>query len=179
MIRRVETGDIVVPWNFSKNSRIALEKAFEESGESTPIRVLHVVSPLSGPDNGALYQFAEKQKIRELEQRFRRELSEDDRLRNIRFHVEYGYVGQTIARFAKQFQAELIVMATRERTGLSKFLFGSLGKRVVRLSACPVLVLPGERQNIGEQSKFLAERGGTKDRTVQHRKACNNQGRGE
>lgn len=51
--RRVEEGKIVVPWNFSQPSRDALNSALEIAGDASQIRVIHVATPLTGPDNGA------------------------------------------------------------------------------------------------------------------------------
>jgi nucleotide-binding universal stress UspA family protein len=36
---------------------------------------------------------------------------------------------------------DLIVMATRGRTGISHFLIGSVAEKVVRFAACPVMVI--------------------------------------
>ncbi len=44
-------------------------------------------------------------------------------------------------RFAEQLHAELIVMPSHGRTGLSRLFIGSVAERVVRLAHCPVLIL--------------------------------------
>lgn len=41
---------------------------------------------------------------------------------------------------------DLIVMATKGRTGVAHFLMGSVAEKVVRFAACPVLVIRGERK---------------------------------
>lgn len=47
-----------------------------------------------------------------------------------------------IVRAARLEQADLIVMGTRGRTGLSRLLVGSLACRVTTRAHCPVLVVP-------------------------------------
>jgi len=48
---------------------------------------------------------------------------------------------------AKEKEADLIVMATHGRSGLSHILFGSVAEKVVRKSTCPVLsVRPPEHE---------------------------------
>lgn len=52
-----------------------------------------------------------------------------------------------ILRCAKRDKADLIVMGTHGRTGLSHVLMGSTAEKVVRKSSCPVLTVkpPGQR----------------------------------
>ena len=48
-----------------------------------------------------------------------------------------------IARTARAKSADLIVMGTHGRTGLSRFFMGSVAERVVRLGPCAVLTIRG------------------------------------
>ena len=57
------------------------------------------------------------------------------------FHVRFGDPGREIAAFAESQHADLIVMPSHGRTGLSRILIGSVAERVVRLAHCPVLIL--------------------------------------
>jgi nucleotide-binding universal stress UspA family protein len=50
-------------------------------------------------------------------------------------------VPQNIARCAKFFNADVIVMAGGTRTGLARFLTGSMTAKVIRRAPCPVLVV--------------------------------------
>lgn len=47
-----------------------------------------------------------------------------------------------IADCARFFGADLIVMGTRSRRGLARFLRGSIAASVVKIAPCPVLVVP-------------------------------------
>jgi nucleotide-binding universal stress UspA family protein len=52
-----------------------------------------------------------------------------------------GTAYQVIANEAQRIRADLIVMATHGRTGLSHLVMGSVAARVVRTAVCPVLTL--------------------------------------
>jgi nucleotide-binding universal stress UspA family protein len=52
-------------------------------------------------------------------------------------------VPRNIARCAKFFNADLIVMGAGARTGIARFLAGSMVAKVIRMAPCPVLVVKG------------------------------------
>lgn len=58
------------------------------------------------------------------------------------YHVREGEVSADIVDVAERQGVDLIVMATRGLTGLSRFLLGSNTERVVRVAPCPVLTIP-------------------------------------
>ncbi len=55
--------------------------------------------------------------------------------------VVTGLAAEAIAAMAKRLRAEFIVIATHGRTGVSRFLMGSVAERVVRMAPCPVLTV--------------------------------------
>ena len=59
--------------------------------------------------------------------------------------VVEGNPGSEIMRFAEEKGMEIIVMGTVGRTGLDKFLLGSVAEKVVRGSRIPVLTIPRGR----------------------------------
>ena len=46
-----------------------------------------------------------------------------------------------VVEYAKDVRADLIVLGTHGRTGVSRFLMGSVAEHVVRTAPCPVLVV--------------------------------------
>ena len=54
-----------------------------------------------------------------------------------------GIPYKAIIDFAAEWKADLIVMGTHGRTGLSHALTGSVAERVVRTAHCPVLITRG------------------------------------
>jgi nucleotide-binding universal stress UspA family protein len=55
--------------------------------------------------------------------------------------LEEGDPATEICRVAKQAGYELIAMGTHGRTGLGRFLMGSVAEQVVRRAPCPVLTV--------------------------------------
>ena len=53
-------------------------------------------------------------------------------------------VSNNIARCARFFGADLIVMGTRGKTGISRWLVGSHASRVIARAHCPVMVVRGQ-----------------------------------
>ena len=52
-----------------------------------------------------------------------------------------GPPGPAIVQSAQGWNADLIVMGTHGRTGLSRLLMGSVAEHVIRNAACPVLTI--------------------------------------
>jgi universal stress protein A len=61
--------------------------------------------------------------------------------------VETGEPSAAIADLAESEHVDLIVMSTHGRSGISRFLIGSVTDKLVRRSPCPVLVVPLERES--------------------------------
>ena len=55
-----------------------------------------------------------------------------------------GIVHEQIVRAARGGKADMIVMGTHGRTGVSRFFLGSVAGRVVAQSTCPVLTVRGK-----------------------------------
>jgi nucleotide-binding universal stress UspA family protein len=53
--------------------------------------------------------------------------------------LEDGLPAETILRVAREEKADLIVLGTQGRTGLSRLVLGSVAEHVVRHAPCPVL----------------------------------------
>jgi nucleotide-binding universal stress UspA family protein len=58
--------------------------------------------------------------------------------------VTTGYhVGDTIAELARDWKADLLVVGTHGRRGVSRLLIGSVAERIVRAAPCPLLLIRG------------------------------------
>jgi quercetin dioxygenase-like cupin family protein len=60
---------------------------------------------------------------------------------HVEHHLAEGDPGQEILHLARALRCDLIVMGTHGRTGLGRFLTGSVAEEVLRKAACPVLVV--------------------------------------
>jgi nucleotide-binding universal stress UspA family protein len=56
-------------------------------------------------------------------------------------HARFDEAGRGIVQLASDLSADLIIVGTHGREGFTRFLLGSVSERVLRLSACPVLVV--------------------------------------
>ncbi len=52
-----------------------------------------------------------------------------------------GEVSEKIVDYAKEIEADMIVMGTHGYKGLEKIMFGSVAAKVVRNAACPVMTI--------------------------------------
>lgn len=144
---------ILVPVDFSPDSDAALHYAVGLAQQvGATVHLLHIVEnsmaagmwsadAYTGEKPGLLVNV-----VRDAEQRLERMIPT---IAGVRYGLEHdvrtGPPAATIVEFAKEELADLIVMGTRGRTGLSHVLLGSVAEEVVRRAPCPVLTLRAER----------------------------------
>lgn len=56
-------------------------------------------------------------------------------------HIPLGAPGQAILDHSEEFKCDLIVMSSHGRSGLSRFVYGSVSEKVLHHARCPVLVV--------------------------------------
>jgi nucleotide-binding universal stress UspA family protein len=59
-------------------------------------------------------------------------------------HIRLGLAGSDIVDYAKEIEADLIVMGTKGATGIERVLLGSIATAVIEKSSCPVITVPAE-----------------------------------
>ncbi len=139
--------NILCPIDFDANSPGALEFAGNIAQETgAKIHLLHVV-----PWTVAAVPIDASQVLAELKQ------SATTRLRQLAMEKLDGRVanevivtvatdpGAEVVRLAEELKADVVIMATHGRKGLSHLVLGSVAERVVRESPCPVLTLRARR----------------------------------
>ncbi|MGB9441534.1 MAG: universal stress protein [Desulfobacterales bacterium] len=65
-----------------------------------------------------------------------------------------GPAAEKIIEAAKDKDADMIVMATHGRTGLSHALMGSVAEKVVRQAPCPVLTIRPKAEPLVENMPY-------------------------
>jgi universal stress protein A len=140
---------VLVPVDFSSPSLRALDYAVDFARPlDAEIVVLFVVEPIYSVTTGDLY--APSSELTALMQEQRRqgrtqlvELAArlKKRYAKIRTVLEDGLAYQAIGAAANRLKADLIIMATHGRTGLSHLFMGSVAEKVVRTAGCPVLTV--------------------------------------
>lgn len=140
---------VLVPIDFSPPSMKALDYAADFAKPlGAELCVLFVIEPIyyavpdlagaaAGSVGGLLdeQRKSAKQQLERLQTRYAR--------RNIKLRAlqQTGTPYQAIVDAAKTLRADLIVMSTHGRTGVSHMLMGSVAERVVRTAVCPVLTI--------------------------------------
>jgi universal stress protein A len=140
---------ILVPTDFSPGAAQALDYAVDLARSfGAELVLLFVVEPVYYASPADLYgASANLSMLLDEQRRVGREQLDrflaETRKRRVRCRgvVETGAPYETITGAAEKVAADLIVMATHGRTGLSHLLLGSVTEKVVRSSACPVLTL--------------------------------------
>jgi nucleotide-binding universal stress UspA family protein len=59
----------------------------------------------------------------------------------VRTAVLYGKAAETLVDFARDSKVDLIVMSTHGRSGIQRWVMGSVAERVVKNSAAPVMIV--------------------------------------
>jgi nucleotide-binding universal stress UspA family protein len=105
------------------------------------LRIVHVLPVLAAAEPGVIWDTVDdSSRSLHAAQAVREHLVEAGH-EGLDVTVLVGDPGHEIADFAKQLGADLIVLPSHGRTGLTRLLIGSVAERVVRLAQCPVLVL--------------------------------------
>jgi nucleotide-binding universal stress UspA family protein len=147
---------VIVGVDYSDTSALALVEAIKtaRSREQNHVHVVHAIMPVPvvGPVPGGyvppvvdttraaaeLKQFVEKT-IAEGQNSF----GDDGRpfVDRLTTHLGVSDPREAIAQLASDLDADLIVIGTHGRRGVSRFLLGSVAEGVVRIAPCPVLVV--------------------------------------
>ena len=133
--------NIVVPIDFSDQSFQAVSVALQFVDNPEQVHVIHVLPILSPAEPGMIWDTVDDQgRIRHAKEAIVHQLSGSEN-EKVNVNVVIGNPGNEIIDFSEKMSAEMIVLPSHGRTGLSRLLIGSVAERVVRLSHCPVLVL--------------------------------------
>jgi nucleotide-binding universal stress UspA family protein len=134
----------VVPVDFSRHSDKAFDYAVKFARErQAKLIALHVVpTELIYPPTGGRFDFYGLME-RDARERFAR-LAKRKGLKatDCEFILARGAdFADVIVRQAKRLRSSLIIMGSHGRTGLRRFLLGSVAERTLRYSTCPVLIV--------------------------------------
>jgi nucleotide-binding universal stress UspA family protein len=136
---------VLAPVDLSEQSELVLRHAAALSESyAAPLDLLHVVEEAAYPNVYGLDPLTPslpnvQDRAREALETLAAEL--DLRTDPVNVHVLAGNAARDIVEFADDNAADLIVMATHGRTGLDRFLIGSVAEKVVRRAPCPVFTL--------------------------------------
>jgi nucleotide-binding universal stress UspA family protein len=134
---------ILAPTDFSDLSAKGVRYACQLAKEVGA--ALIVVNVVLLDESGAINKREVEEHKHQLDEFFKTKLADVGSGLKVRKIVETGEPSAAIAERAESEHTDLIVMCTHGRSGLSRFLIGSVTDKLVRRSPCPVLVVPSER----------------------------------
>ena len=138
---------VVVPFDYSELSIEGLKQAIEMVDDISMIRVIHVTQYPSAYEYGVVWETISPETIaKQVRESFTKQLDENSLPIALDFKVAFGNPGIEICNYAKEVDAELIVVPSHGRSGVNRFLLGSVAERILRSAPCPVLVLRKDNQ---------------------------------
>jgi nucleotide-binding universal stress UspA family protein len=142
---------ILHPTDFSPASGAAFTKALEMAkANRAELLVVHVLTPAvplmaDGYLSPKMYEDIESAARAQAQTSLDRLLARAKKARvRTKGMLAEGVPHERITRLARSKRADLIVMGTHGRTGLAKFILGSVAGRVVSAASCPVLTVRGK-----------------------------------
>jgi nucleotide-binding universal stress UspA family protein len=139
---------ILVPTDFSETSDEALRYAVALAAHvGAGVQLLHVLDdPFVAEGLAAEAYIVEAPTLRTgmlraAQDRLAQRTATADPAVRIESEVLFGQGAKTIAEYAGERGADLIVMGTHGRTGVAHLLLGSVAERLVRIAPCPVLTV--------------------------------------
>lgn len=139
---------IMVPLDGSKLAECVIPHVhtLAQGSEVKEIILVRVVEPFYPRGDFVL----EESQIKKLEEghkaaaaEYLQKLAKDLKFNGIKvsYEVLFGSVAESLAEFAEKNQIDLIVIATHGRSGVSRWVWGSVADRILRSSCVPVLMV--------------------------------------
>ncbi|MBI1256134.1 MAG: hypothetical protein GC204_01565 [Chloroflexi bacterium] len=147
---------VLVPLDGSFLSQTALDHALKLLGTDSEITLITVLEPqeialsefypstiipMSNQDDKSVY--AAIARTQNYLKRIASDIEEEYHFQ-VNTRVEVGDAATVITDIAQTLLVDAIVMSTHGRSGLSRWLFGSVTQKVLSAAPCPVFVIPAK-----------------------------------
>lgn len=132
---------VVVPVDFSDDSFAALDTARQLVASPADVRVVHVLPAFEPNDLETIWMTVAPEARAEAARQALADRLAKQSVQGVQIDVVFGEAGHAVADYAAMHKADLVVLPSHGRTGISRVLIGSTAERIVRLCHCPVLVL--------------------------------------
>jgi nucleotide-binding universal stress UspA family protein len=142
---------VLLPFDFSGPATEALATARGLVARTELLWVLHVVPPVTTTSPGFLMGQVDPAVLRERADTALAKALSEAGLGEARRRIAIGDPASEIIDAAREIDAGVIVIPSRGKTGLRRWMIGSVAEKVVRQAPCPVLVLP-IRDEEGDES---------------------------
>jgi nucleotide-binding universal stress UspA family protein len=143
-----EPKTILFPTDFSHASDAALQHAEALAVQSgARLLIVHVEEPPLAYGGGELY-YGLPEPSSERILKMLEDVKPSDPKVSFVHRLTMGDPAGEIVRIADEEEAEMIVLGTHGRTGLTRLLMGSVAEAIVRRAPCPVLVYRETSENL-------------------------------
>ncbi|WP_128478015.1 universal stress protein [Halorussus pelagicus] len=145
---------VVVPTDGSDHAERAAEHAFDLARRFDA--AVHLVNVVDVQSEGGLFSAGgvDEAFIEQLEDRARETISDLEALADsdddVRTAVVHGKPSEGILDYAEESNADLVFMGTHGRTGLNRYVTGSVTERVLRLADVPVFTVQATDRSVAD-----------------------------
>lgn len=134
-------SQVLVPIDFSEEAFRALEDALSFVEGPSHLHAIHVLPRLEPTEPGLVWKTIDESTRQDNVKKAFYERATKPEYKNIHLEIALGDPSSEIIDYARKNDISLIVIPSHGRTGIGRFLLGSVSERVVRFAHCPVLVL--------------------------------------
>jgi len=136
---------VLVPIDYSDPSIAAVDVALQFVTSARQVHLVHVLPLLTDYEAAVVWSDTADGLRKDKSAGILQERFPDAKYDGLQVEVRFGDPGHEITDYAGEIGADLIVLPSHGRRGISHLLIGSVAERVVRLAHCPVLVLKAPR----------------------------------
>ncbi|MET3036881.1 universal stress protein [Chryseobacterium sp. NRRL B-14859] len=127
-----------------KAAHVGFELAHQLSASIAIVYVIDTVKEMANPDLGVNEKQQHAILLGEAEQTIRQYIELYDGVDKVFRFTPEGEPHKEIINVAAQWQADLIIMGTHGRTGITRLLMGSVADYILKHAKVPVLITPPE-----------------------------------
>lgn len=134
---------VVVAYDFSPSAEEALMRAVDVAARA-PQHILHIVCALDPRAYGQHVTAQAAESIqRQASERMTAAFAGRDAEAEVQFyiHARIGHPADEILEVAREVGADMLFIGSHGKTGIDRWLLGSVSERVVREARCPVMVV--------------------------------------
>jgi nucleotide-binding universal stress UspA family protein len=136
---------ILVPLNREAGAEVALPVAVDlAKSDGTVIRLVYVApTPSAIVAEGRVIAYADQEsdRLQHIGMVYLREAAHQLAGLPVEYAVRFGEPAEEILEEAREFGADLVVMATHGRSGVARLMLGSVAEAVLRRSEVPVVLV--------------------------------------
>lgn len=133
---------VLLPFDFSAAAREAVATAKRFTASDQRLHLLHVIPHVEAASPAFLVGEIQTERLLERARAELGQVAESCGAGGAQLDLRMGEPAREILDYAQEIDADMIVIPSRGKTGVRRWMLGSVAERVVRRARCPVLVLP-------------------------------------